>query len=50
MLYQKLRAFEVIGSALQKRSRGKKGFLEEAVLVPIDLHQDIFENLSSVQG
>jgi DNA phosphorothioation-dependent restriction protein DptH len=43
----KNRAFEVIGSAFTKRVLEKKGFLEEAVLVPIDLHQNIFENLSS---
>lgn len=43
----KNKAFEVIGSAFTKRVLEKKGFLEEAVLVPIDLHQNIFENLSS---
>ena len=43
----KNRAFEVIGSAFTKRVLEKKGFLEEAVLIPIDLHQNMFENLSS---
>ena len=43
----KNKAFEVIGSAFTKRVLEKKGFLEEAVLIPIDLHQNIFENLSS---
>lgn len=43
----KNKAFEVIGSAFTKRVLEKKGFLQEAVLVPIDLHQNIFENLSS---
>lgn len=43
----KNKAFEVIGSAFTKRVLEKKGFLEESVLVPIDLHQNIFENLSS---
>lgn len=41
----KNKAFEVIGSAFTKRVLEKKGFLEEAFLIPIDLHQNLFENL-----
>ncbi|MFV8342256.1 methylation-associated defense system ATP-binding protein MAD8 [Flavobacterium sp. XS2P39] len=41
----KNKAFEVIGSAFTKRILEKKGFLEEAFLIPIDLHQNLFENL-----
>jgi DNA phosphorothioation-dependent restriction protein DptH len=42
----KNKAFEVIGTAFTKRVLEKKGFLEEAFLIPIDLHQNLFENLS----
>lgn len=41
----KNKAFEVIGSAFTKRILEKKGFLEESFLIPIDLHQNLFENL-----
>lgn len=43
----KNKAFEVIGSAFSKRVLQKKGLLENAFIVPIDLHQELFENLSS---
>lgn len=43
----KNKAFEVIGSAFTKRVLEKKGLLEEAFLIPIDLHQNLFENLPS---
>ena len=43
----KNKAFEVIGSAFTKRVLEKKGMLEEAFLIPIDLHQNLFDNLSS---
>lgn len=43
----KNKAFEVIGSAFTKRVLEKKGFLKNAFLIPIDLHQNLFENLSS---
>lgn len=43
----KNKAFEVIGSAFSKRVLEKKGLLENAFIVPIDLHQELFENLSS---
>lgn len=43
----KNKAFEVIGSAFTKRVLEKKEMLEEAFLIPIDLHQNLFENLSS---
>lgn len=43
----KNKAFEVIGSAFTKRVLEKKGFLEESFLIPIDLHQDLFEGLST---
>ncbi len=39
----KNKAFEVIGSAFTKRILEKKGFLENAFLIPIDLHQYFFE-------
>ena len=42
----KNKAFEVIGSAFTKRILEKKGFLQEAFLIPIDLHQNLFENLT----
>lgn len=43
----KNKAFEVIGSAFTKRVLEKKGFLKESFLIPIDLHQNLFENLIS---
>ena len=43
----KNKAFEVIGSAFSKRVLQKKGLLENSFIVPIDLHQELFENLSS---
>lgn len=43
----KNKAFEVIGSAFTKRVLEKKGFLENSFLIPIDLHQNLFENLPS---
>jgi hypothetical protein len=43
----KNKAFEVIGSAFTKRVLEKKEMLEDAFLIPIDLHQNLFENLSS---
>lgn len=43
----KNKAFEVIGSAFTKRVLEKKGFLKNAFLIPIDLHQNLFENLTS---
>ncbi|MGO3181274.1 MAG: methylation-associated defense system ATP-binding protein MAD8 [Aequorivita sp.] len=43
----KNKAFEVIGSAFTKRVLEKKEMLEEAFLIPIDLHQNLFENLPS---
>lgn len=43
----KNKAFEVIGSAFAKRVLEKKGLLENAFLVPIDLHQNLFDNLDS---
>lgn len=41
----KNKAFEVIGSAFTKRVLEKKGLLQESFLIPIDLHQDLFEDL-----
>jgi hypothetical protein len=38
----KNKAFEVIGSAFTKRVLEKKGFLENGILIPIDLHQNLF--------
>lgn len=43
----KNKAFEVIGSAFTKRVLEKKGMLKDAFLIPIDLHQNLFENLST---
>src|SRR5690606_18375682 len=43
----KNKAFEVIGSAFTKRVLEKKGMLEDAFLIPIDLHQNLFEDLTS---
>jgi len=42
----KNKAFEVIGSAFTKRVLEKKGFLEESFLIPIDLHQNLFDGLA----
>lgn len=42
----KNKAFEVIGSAFTKRVLEKKGFLENAILIPIDLHQNLFNENS----
>ena len=36
------RAFEVIGMALTKRMLEKKGYLNNAFLIPLDLHKDLF--------
>lgn len=41
----KNKAFEVIGSAFTKRVLEKKGFLSSSFLIPIDLHQELFEKL-----
>lgn len=43
----KNKAFEVIGAAFTKRILEKKRVLNEAFLIPIDLHQNLFENLSN---
>jgi len=43
----KNKAFEVIGSAFTKKVLEKKGFLRESFLIPIDLHLNLFENLST---
>lgn len=43
----KNKAFEVIGNAFSKRVLEKKGLLENSFLIPIDLHQNLFENLST---
>ena len=43
----KNKAFEVIGSAFTKRILEKKEMLENAFLIPIGLHQNLFENLPS---
>ncbi len=40
------KAFEVLGTAFTKRVLDKKGILENAFLIPIDLHKDLFEQLS----
>ena len=37
------RAFEVIGLSLTKRMLEKKGYLKDAFLIPIDLHQNLFD-------
>lgn len=39
------KAFEVVGITLMKRMLQKKGLLEDAFLVPIDLHKNLFEIL-----
>ena len=41
----KNKAFEVIGAAFTKRVLEKKKILEDAFLIPIDLHQDLFKAL-----
>ncbi|KAA6331534.1 hypothetical protein EZS27_019863, partial [termite gut metagenome] len=41
------KAFEVLGTAFTKRVLDKKGILENAFLIPIDLHKDLFEQLPS---
>ena len=41
----KSRAFEAIGTAFSKRVLEKKGLLKHAFLIPIDLHQNLFESL-----
>ena len=43
----KNKAFEVIGTAFTKRVLEKKGLLEESFLIPIDLHQHLFNNNES---
>jgi hypothetical protein len=40
----KNKAFEVIGSAFTKRVLEKKNFLLQAFLIPVDLHQNLFNN------
>ena len=44
----KNKAFEVIGSAFTKRVLEKKEYLKDSFLIPIDLHQNLFENTSLV--
>ena len=39
------KAFEVVGTALMKRMLQKKGLLEDAFLIPIDLHKNLFDIL-----
>ena len=39
------KAFEVLGTAFTKRVLDKKGILENAFLIPIDLHKDLFDQL-----
>lgn len=41
------KAFEVLGTTLTKRFLNKKHLMEEAFLIPIDLHKDLFEGLDS---
>jgi len=41
------KAFEVIGTAFSKRVLEKKGLLENAFLIPIDLHQNLFESIDT---
>jgi hypothetical protein len=40
----KNKAFEVIGTAFTKRVLEKKGYLKDSFLIPIDLHQNLFEH------
>ncbi|MDR1501760.1 MAG: hypothetical protein LBT43_04820 [Prevotella sp.] len=39
------KAFEIVGITLTKRTLEKKGLLEDAFLIPIDLHKNLFEIL-----
>lgn len=39
------KAFEIVGITLTKRMLQKKGLLEDAFLIPIDLHKNLFEVL-----
>lgn len=39
------KAFEVLGTAFTKRVLEKKRILENAFLIPVDLHKELFENL-----
>lgn len=39
------KAFEIVGITLTKRILQKKGLLEDAFLIPIDLHKNLFEVL-----
>ncbi len=39
------RAFEVLGAAFTKRVLEKKRILENAFLIPVDLHKELFEKL-----
>lgn len=41
------KAFEVVGAAFTKRVLEKKHILDQAFLIPIDLHQNLFEGLTS---
>ena len=41
------KAFEVLGTTLTKRFLAKKHLMDEAFLIPIDLHKDLFEGLDS---
>lgn len=43
----KNKAFEVVGAAFTKRVLEKKKILANAFLIPIDLHQDLFDRLNS---
>lgn len=43
----KNRAFEVIGSAFSKRVLDKKLLLKNAFIIPIDLHQNLFNELET---
>ncbi|OWV17912.1 hypothetical protein B7990_08230 [Fibrobacter sp. UWB4] len=41
------KAFEVLGTTLTKRFLKKKGLLNEAFIIPIDLHQELFADLDT---
>ncbi len=43
----KNKAFEVVGAAFTKRVLEKKGILMNSFLIPIDLHQNLFDGLSN---
>lgn len=43
----KNKAFEVVGAAFTKRVLEKKKILQNSFLIPIDLHQNLFEDLES---